>query len=115
MAITRAKAAALIPGRGDLQETENMPDKIEITRNTVAGGEPVFVGQVFSVGSTITEQDAKTLLLMKKAKPVEVKAVKKPVIDEKTIVDPVEVENRDDEVAAKIVKRTKKSRKKSKK
>jgi len=95
-----------------------MPDQIEITRNTVAGGKAVFVGQVFTVEKTISKKDASILLSMRKAIPFVSNVAKKPIIDDKTIVDPSDeppiVENREDDLQKTVVKRAKKTKKSKK-
>lgn len=116
MAITRAKAGALIDGRPNNQGAKLM-GKIEIIRHTVAGGQPVTIGQKYDVvvkdadirKGTITERDAQTLILMKKAR-IMADAKKETPKPEKSV--PVKVENRENDIAETVVKRSKKAKKK---
>lgn len=71
MVLTTKNAGALILGRVRLTSNKggNMPEikQITITRNTVAGGKAVDVGDVLTVGEDVTESDATFLIQIKKA------------------------------------------------
>jgi hypothetical protein len=61
--------------------------KVEILRNTVAGGIPVFIGEVVD----LIQPEAQVLIRMKKAKEVSQAAIEEPQPKVLEKVSPVEV------------------------
>lgn len=111
MTITRNKASALISGRSNNQGAL-MAEKIEIRRHTIAGGRSVFIGEKLTIGKDISAEDAQSLVLMKKARVIE--STKEKPQPKPEASEAVTVENRDNEVAKKTVKRSKPKKKKKK-